>query len=55
MSKFWYVLTSVALAAVAVVSPSIQATVAHHPTLALVLASIMGVLGNLLPSPIAKP
>lgn len=54
MSKFWHVLTSVVLAAIAVVSPAVQSTVTHHPTVALVLASIWGILGNLLPSPVAK-
>ena len=49
MKKWWYVILSSALAVAATVFPPF---IALHPALAGVLASIWGILGHFLPSPI---
>lgn len=51
MSKWWHTLLSGVLAVVAIVTPTVQSTVASHPAIAVVLASIWAILGNILPSP----
>lgn len=54
MSKWWHVLTSVAIAAITVAIPAAKSLIAAHPELSMILASIWAIVGQVLPSPTAS-
>jgi hypothetical protein len=54
MSKYWHILATIGLAAVSVITPSLQGLLASHTIIATVLASGWAILGNILKSPVAS-
>lgn len=52
MSKFWHIMASVGIAAVAVVVPQVQMLIAGHAIVTTVLGTIWAIIGNILPSPL---
>lgn len=55
MSKFWHIMASVGGLALVAVAPQLQTIIAGHAIVTTVLGAAWAVLGNLLPSPTAKP
>ena len=54
MSKWWALITIAVSGAVAAIAPTVQGDVAKHPELSMILASVVAIVGHLLPSPTAK-
>lgn len=54
MKQWWHILATAGLAALGVVTPVIQAVIAAHPTVSVIIGAVWAVLGSLLPSPL-KP
>ena len=53
MGKWWHILATIGLAALAAAIPPIQGVLLAHPYISGILGVVWSVLGNILPSPVA--